>query len=411
MTFSDFNGEGFYEYSKGKGTVIMSGTISTAFNCCYGDRFNKVTYLPMFKQMGEKLGTCYGIGFPRGYAFTDEPMDHMALTKIPTRLNRFVFSNYCKLAGKPSYYAYQWQGQLIDKMIASKLKKDDCDILFTRANMTKCIDMAKSLDKKIVVLASSSEPMRQYRRYKEEVEYYKIDSNSIYGNKEFAEIADYGYKQADRIITISNVSNKTFISGGYSQEILNTIPLTGTSFNVHEEAVKGKQKAFISTAMHSMLKGTHRLLLAWKKAGIKDIPLIIAGGLHDDMKEFIKKYGPFENVIFTGFCNDLEKYYEAYDAVGILMSFSEGAVRTTPELMSFGFPMIVSPDATCDIVEDGKTGFIIEPTDIDALADRLKWFAEDWNRVYDFRENVFEAVKHRKSSDFGIELAEYLVRV
>lgn len=389
----------------------MNKIISTAFNCCYGERFEKNTFLPMFKYMGEQLGKCYGIGFPRGYEFTDEPLDHMSLSKMPTRLRRCVFDKYCRWTNKPAYCAYQWQGQLMDLIVATKLKKDPCDMLFTRANMTRCIDTAKKQGKEIVVLASSSEPIRQYMRYIRERDIFGIDKNSIYGNKMFAEIADYGYSQANHIITISDMSNKTFLEKGYDADRLKMIPLTGTSFRIHDEEVKGKKKAFISTAMHSMLKGTHRLLLAWKKANIKDVPLIIIGGLHEDIQEFIKKYGPFENVIYKGFCNNLEEVYKEYDAVGILMSFSEGAVRTTPELMSYGFPMLVSPDATCGIVEDEKTGFIIDPIDEESLIKRLCWYADDWSRVYVMRQDVLNTAKRRKSSDFGKEVAKYLVNL
>lgn len=389
----------------------MSKTISTVFNCCYGERFEKNTYIPMFEHMGEKLGLCYGIGFPREYVFTDEPIDHMRLSKIPTRLRRYVFDNYCRLLNKPIYYAYQWQGQLLDAMVALKLKKDSSDILFTRCNMTRCINEAKNQGKELVILASSSEPIRQYMRYMQEIDLFDIKASSIYGNKMFADIAEYGYRQADHIVTISEISNQTFLTKGYAPNLLKMIPLTGSSFKTHEDEVKGKRRAFISTAMHSMLKGTHRLLRAWRKANIKSIPLIIVGGLHQDMQEFIQKYGPFENVIFKGFCDNLEEFYKEYDAVGILMSFSEGAVRTTPELMSYGFPMIVSPDATCDIVKNEQVGYVIEPTDEDALAERLMWFAEDWSRVYRMRQNVFEVVKQRKSCDFGVELAEYLMKL
>ena len=80
------------------------------------------------------------------------------------------------------------------------------------------------------------------------------------------------------------------------------------------------------------------------------------------MKEFIKTYGPFQNVRYVGFQGDLRSWYQDYDAVGVLMSLSEGAGRTTPEMMSFGFPMITSPDATCDIVKDGETAISLNQT-------------------------------------------------
>lgn len=384
--------------------------ISVAFNCCYGARFEKQTYLPMIKRWGNQLEYCYGIGFPRGYQFTDEPLEHMILSKIPTRMKRFVFDKYIKIFKKPDYYPYLWQGQLFDWMTERRMNQDRSAFFLTRSDMGKCIDKAKSMGKKVMVLAPCSEPVRQYERYTRECEIFGISHRSIFGDREYCDLCEYGYNKADHIITISNVSNQTYLRKGYNADKLTMIPLTGTSFTIKEDkTVEGKKKAFISTAFHSMIKGTHRLLLAWKKAHIHNIPLIIVGTLSEDMKEFIEKYGPFENVIFTGHKNDLERFYDDYDAVGILMSFSEAAGRTTPELMSKGFPMIVSPDATCDIVVDGENGFVVEPTDERKLVETLHWFSDNWNHVYDMRKSVFDSVKNRKSVDFGIELADYIL--
>ena len=91
------------------------------------------------------------------------------------------------------------------------------------------------------------------------------------------------------------------------------------------------------------------------------------------------------------------------------MSLSEGAVRVTPEMMSFGFPMIVSPDATCDLVIDGYNGRIVDPFDGDGLVKALRYFADDWNRVYALRQNVLDSVRKRTTKDFSEELGEYLL--
>lgn len=387
----------------------MSG-ISVAFNSCFGEWFEKETYLPMLQRWGNLLEKCYGIGFPRNYIYTNEPIEKMQLTKIPTRMRRFIFEPYCKVLGKADYYPYTWQGILFDEWVSRKIKHDGADVFLTRSNMQRTISLVKECHKELVVLATSSEPVRQYNRYIRECDEFGIKNRSVYGDANFRDRCDYGYKQADRIVTISKVSNNTYLEGGYTRDKLFTVPLTGSSFEVDENrTTEGKRKAFISTAFHSMIKGTHRLLLAWRDAKIEGIPLVIIGRVHDDLKEFIDKHGPFKNVIFEGHRNDLSQFYDGYDAVGILMSLSEGACRTTPELMSKGFPMIVSPDATCDIVEDGKNGFIINSEDVKGLAERLQWFAEDWERVNQFRDSVYFSVKNRKSSDYGLELAEYVL--
>ena len=71
------------------------------------------------------------------------------------------------------------------------------------------------------------------------------------------------YSIADSIITISKVSNQTYVDAGYDINKFHLIPLTGTDLPSQPiDAIKGKKRAFISTAFHNFIKGTHRLLLA-----------------------------------------------------------------------------------------------------------------------------------------------------
>ncbi len=388
---------------------MIKRTISIAFDGSYGERFEKNAYLPMINYLGESICRCYGIGFPRGHEYTNEPLNKLVLTKIPTRMRRMIFNKYCSIKKYPDYYPYWWQGKLFDSFVANKMKNDKSYAFLTKSNMVQTIKTAKFMGKKIIILASSSEPMRQYDRYHDECKEFGITSNSIYGDEKFRDECNFGYMQADRIITISDVSTTTYLKGGYSPDILHLVPLTGTNFKIKAQGSSNRgKKAFISTAVHSMIKGTHRLLNSWKIAGIQSIPLVIVGSLSNDLKEYISKYGPYQNVIFAGFQNDLDSYYRQYDAVGILMSLSEGAGRTTPELMSHGFPMIVSPDATCDLIMDGVNGYIIDYRNEEALAERLRWFAEDWRRVWNMREIVLDTVKNRNLKDFGQDMGKYL---
>ena len=217
------------------------------------------------------------------------------------------------------------------------------------------------------------------------------------------------YSNADYIISISHVSEKTYRDAGYDMNKFKLISLAGTDMPIQDlHNNRSRQRAFISTAYHSFIKGTHHLLRAWQKAEIKDIPLIIVGRICEDMQDFIKRFGPFKNVIYVGHQSNLKEWYKQFDAVGILMSLSEGAVRTTPEMMSFGFPMIVSPDAACDIVRDGINGYVVAG-DEEELAERIQWFASDWNRVFEMRPYVLESVSHRTMADYAKELGDFLL--
>ena len=379
--------------------------VSTVIAASYGNR-----YLPMIKKLGNHICYCYGVGFPRKYTFTDEPMDKMKLTKVSSRISSRIVKPLAKLLKLPDYYAYYSNIVIFDWLMSRKVAKDSSRIVFANPLLCRVVEKCKKKGKIVICEAGNSEPNREYERVSKEYEEFKIKHKYIYGDKRFRKRVNKSFSLSDYIVTISEIANKTYIEAGYDVQKLKLISMAGTDFPIRRSYVNAERpKAFISLAFQSFLKGTHRLLLAWKKANIKNIPLVIAGRLSDDVKEFIDRYGPFENVVYPGYLSDLTEFYESYDAVGVLLSLSEGAVRVTPEMMSFGYPMITSPDASCDIVVDGVNGFIVPSLDEECIAQRLRWFAEDWSRVHNLRESVINSVSHRTVKEYSEELGDYIM--
>lgn len=365
-------------------------------------------YCPLIRKYSGVICKCYGYKYST--TKNDKCIDkkRLSTTAFPLRFDRVIISPLRRIFNYPQYYSYLGRIKLLDIYCSIRIKRDKSLILFVSPLLCRTIKEAKRLKKIVVLEAGNSEPNREYKKITEHYEKYSIRKKYIYGDPIFKNICNSSLKEADYIVSISKVSLKTYLDAGYPSEKLRLIPLTGTDFPLQSEFRNNRKKAFISTGFHSFIKGTHSLLLAWRQADIKDIPLIIVGRICEDLQEFIEKFGPFNNVIFTGHQNNLKDWYKDYDGVGVLMSLSEGAVRATPEMMSFGFPMIVSPDATCDLVVNGKNGFIVEEDNIDAIAEKLKWFASDWSRTYYMREEVLQSVKNRTVEDYSLEVGGFL---
>lgn len=379
---------------------------------CLTGVFLKSRQIIILNKLGDRLCRSYSYGFERGHQFTDEPLDKMYLTKMPTRIAAFIIRKFTDLFNYPKYYTYWGCCAIFDKMVAEKLVNDESKIVFTTTNCPRTIKACKAKGKIVIIEAGNSESKREYNRITVEYDKFGIKHKYIYGDKRFQQKHIDILQYVDIIICISKVSMQTYLDAGISADKIKLIPLTGCPWKVDiNYRPTGKPKAFITTGFHNFIKGTHRLLLAWKKAEIKNIPLIVVGALCEDMQEFIAKYGPFDNVQYLGFYphSKLKELYGTYSACGALLSLSEGAGRVTPEMMSFGFPMIVSPDATCDLIEDGVNGYIIDPTDEAAIAARLRWFADDWNRVEGMNEVVLNSVKSRTMEDYAVEVADYLL--
>lgn len=367
-------------------------------------------YYPLLEKLGDDLCCFYGTSIGRKQTIPSDLKCKVNTPGIGLKLFNRLLSHFLKLFRLPLYYEYWINVRILDALYSRKVASDDSSIVYINPLFRKTAERAKATGKTLVVEAANSDPVREHERIKVEYAKFGIKHQYIYGNPMYRDTCISSLKYADKIVTISEVSRQTYINAGYPLEKFELIPLTGTDFPIQQyQTIEGREKAFITTSFHSFIKGTHRLLLSWKKANIHDIPLYVIGTICEDMKEFIEKYGPFDNVIYVGHQSNLPEWYSARDAVGALLSLSEGAVRVTPEMMSFGFPMIVSPDATCDLIKEGINGFVIETEDVDSVASRLKWFADDWNRVHDMRKNVLDTVRSRTTRDWSIDVANYLL--
>ena len=108
-------------------------------------------------------------------------------------------------------------------------------------------------------------------------------------------------------------------------------------------------------------------------------------GTGDDVERLRQKArdcGVGDRVVFTGFLPDAaltETYRDA--AVFAMPSRGEGFGLTYLEAMSAGLPCVGSVhDAAPEIIEDGKTGFLVNQANISELADRLRMLLTDRER-------------------------------
>lgn len=69
-------------------------------------------------------------------------------------------------------------------------------------------------------------------------------------------------------------------------------------------------------------------------------------------------------------------------SVFVLPSYREGLPRSTQEAMAIGRPVITTDAPGCrETVEDGVNGFLVPPYDAEALAEKMKRFVENPERI------------------------------
>jgi glycosyltransferase involved in cell wall biosynthesis len=81
--------------------------------------------------------------------------------------------------------------------------------------------------------------------------------------------------------------------------------------------------------------------------------------------------------LFVGYQDEVAPYYAAFDAL-ILPSANEGTPVSAIEALAGGRPVVATRvGGVPDVVRDGVDGYLVEPGDVDAMADRLAELARD----------------------------------
>lgn len=121
-------------------------------------------------------------------------------------------------------------------------------------------------------------------------------------------------------------------------------------------------------------KGVPYLLEAWQEANIPHARLVLCGRVYKELQPYKQKYADADTIYFAGFVDPREWYAKA--DVCILPSLMEGSAKVVYEAMSYGLPVITTPNAG-SIIQDGVTGCIVPIADVGAIVDALKKLATD----------------------------------
>ena len=168
-------------------------------------------------------------------------------------------------------------------------------------------------------------------------------------------------------------------------------------FGIKNESVVGmiacfkKQKAplnFIKTAK----------LVCTEKPDTKFM-LVGDGVLRKRIEAEIKKLNLEKNVILTGWRKDTSEIIKIFD-VFVLTSLWEGLPRVIVESMAAGIPVVATYiDGTREIVQEGLTGFVVQPHETEKMAERILRLLNN----PDLRKKFSEEAKKRVQ-EFDIDL-------
>jgi glycosyltransferase involved in cell wall biosynthesis len=97
----------------------------------------------------------------------------------------------------------------------------------------------------------------------------------------------------------------------------------------------------------------------------------------DSVEHLASELGVVRHCLFPGYQEEIGRFFAAFDAF-VLPSGNEGTPVTAIESLASGCPVVATRvGGVPDVVQDGVDGFLVEPADLEALADRLARLAGD----------------------------------
>ncbi|MEP6890769.1 MAG: glycosyltransferase [Nitrospirota bacterium] len=143
-----------------------------------------------------------------------------------------------------------------------------------------------------------------------------------------------------------------------------------------------------------LLQATRMLL--HQGASVK-VLVVGDGGIRKDLETQTRALGISENVVFLGHREDTEELLQALD-IFVLPSLSEGIPMALLEAMAASRAVVASRvGGIPEIVEDGIEGFLVEPMDVNGLAERCQRLIES----PDVARKMGDQARKRVERDFS----------
>ena len=125
------------------------------------------------------------------------------------------------------------------------------------------------------------------------------------------------------------------------------------------------------------------------------------------LRALAQELGIADRVIFTGFRPDVPEMLQLLDVVAHTSIDPEPFGRVIAEAMAMRRPVIASrAGGPTEIIDDGRTGFLVPPGDDEALADRLITLLENPSLAERIAEAGYTAVRDRFSAEAHARLVQ-----
>lgn len=133
-----------------------------------------------------------------------------------------------------------------------------------------------------------------------------------------------------------------------------------------------------------------------------DIMFVLVGQglLRQDLEQRARASLPRDGFLFTGAIPNASELYPAFDLLCSPSLNQEGMPNVLMEASAAGLPVVATNvGGVSQIVEDGKTGFLVQPGDMAAMRDRIRQLVVD----AELRHQLGNAGREKMQREYGVE--------
>lgn len=219
-----------------------------------------------------------------------------------------------------------------------------------------------------------------------------------------------------KVISVSNATAKWLIEKrGVPAEKVVVIPY-GVDLEIFKQGKDAELKASLGISPETFVVGVvarlhpqkgHRYLIDAAKsivAKYKEIKFVFVGDgeLRSELENQVKQSQLERYFLFLGFRSDVKELLRTFDLF-VLPSLYEGLPNVILEAMATGLPVVAtSVDGTIELVEDGKTGYLVPPKAPKVLAEKISLLIQNRERITNFGEQGRKRVETAYSLDMQV---------
>ncbi len=300
----------------------------------------------------------------------------------------------------PEYIGWAWcRLPLANRRLPFNLLKDNlfdvmalrclkpCDLLVAWAHFALfTMRRAKELGVKVVVERGSAHVLTHHDLLSDEYRRFGLAYNSAHPLMIRKQLREYD--EADIIMVPSHFAYDSFIAHGIDAKKLRLVPYGVDNILFSQPQALTKQTKFrvIFVGNIGLEKGVQYLLQAVKELGLPDLELVLVGYPDASGEMLLKTYQGVYHYIPQVPHNELSRHYQM-SSVFVLPSLAEGHAMVTSEAMACGLPVIVSSN-TGALARDGVDGFVVPPTNVEALKDKLVYLYQHRQEAREMGDNA-----------------------